>query len=329
MRKLLFRRLLNLLLAVMVVTGCQKAKDNELIYNGNRQMERRGSHREECRLTSFVWENNTSEFFHYNKKGLLDEWKVEGNGGFPFTSRFTMEYDHKGRLVKANTYDGDVVLDEAVFVYENGRIVTENWTDPATGDLIAQTNLTYNSRGWIIKKDDPINQFYVNFEYDAMGNNIMNEVVGYDGFVYVRFINEFKMAVRGAYNAVPGLPYPFFWSNSVISKRQETAIDVLVPDENGVLIYLFDRSSEKSVLIANKFRLPAFQNHYDFVNDRWDPEVWNYDNCDGKCEIPLYNQHASNGQRGTGANKYGKFSRGIPRMSLRQLKAELDAVRRK
>jgi len=204
---------------------------------------------------------------------LIDEWNVEGNGGDPFTGRFTMEYDRKGKLIKAKSYDGDVVLDECVFKYKNGRIVRENWTDPATGDLLAQTNITYNHRGWIIKKDDPVNQYYTTFKYDARGNNIQNDVVGYDGTIYVRFINEFKKPVRNAYTAVPGIPYPFFWSNAVISPRQETSIDVLIPDENGVLQFLFDRSSEKSILIANKYKLPAFQNQYDFVSARWDPQV--------------------------------------------------------
>ena len=60
---------------------------------------------------------------------------------------------------------------------------------------------------------------------------------------------------------IPCIPYPFFWSNAVTSPRQETSIDVFIPDENGVLVYLFDRSSDKSILIGNKYKLPAFQNH--------------------------------------------------------------------
>jgi len=317
-----------LLLATLLSLGCQKAKENELVSYDSEELEKRGEHREQCRLTSFVWENNSSEFFHYNSKGLLDEWNVEGNGGASFTSKFTMEYDNKGRLIKAKSSNGDV-SDECVFVYKNGRIVTENWTDPATGDLIAQTNVTYNHKGWIIKKDDPVNQFYCTFKYDPMGNNIQNEVLGYDGTIYVRFINEFKKPVRHAYNAVPGIPYPFFWTNVIISPRQETSIDVLIPDENGVLFYLFDRSSEKSILIGNKYRLPAFQNHYDFISDRWDPEVWAYENCDGKCDIPSNANSYSNNHRSAITNKYAKFSRGIPRMSIRQLKADLEVLRRK
>jgi hypothetical protein len=329
MRKSLIPGLSCVMLAILLVLGCQKTRDNELIYNEKGELKRPGGHREECRLSSFAWDNNSSEFFHYNNKGLLDEWKVEGNGGAPFTSKFTMEYDQKGRLTKAKTYDGDVAIDECIFEYKHGRIVTENWTDPATGDLIAQTNLTYNYKGWIIKKDDPINQFYATFKYDRWGNNIQNEVVGYDGTIYVRIINEFKKPVRNAYNAVAGLPYPFFWTNAIISPRQETSIDVFIPDENGVLFPLFDRSSEKNILIANKYKLPAFQNHYDFVSERWDTQVWNYDNCDGKCDIPSYGNNSSNGHRGTVINKYAKFSRAIPRMSIRQLKKELEALRRR
>ena len=328
MRKPLLPALSCILFAILLATGCQKTKDVELVSDDNTELQQRGGDREECRLTSFVWDNNSSEFFHYNKKGLLDEWKVEGNGGATFTSKFTMEYDHKGRLIKAKSYNGDV-SDQCVFTYKNGRIVTENWTDPATGDLLAQTNITYNHRGWIIKKDDPVNQYYTTFEYDALGNNTQNDVVGYDGTIYVRFINEFKKPVRNAYTAVPGIPYPFFWSNVVISPRQETSIDVLIPDENGVLFYLYDRSSEKSILIGNKYKLPAFQNHYDFVSQRWDPEVWNYDNCDGKCDIPFYAISPSNSYRSSTTNKYAKFSRAIPRMSIGQLKAELEELRRK
>ena len=37
-----------------------------------------------------------------------------GMEGDAFTARFTMEYDHKGRLIKAKSFSGDV-SDQCVF----------------------------------------------------------------------------------------------------------------------------------------------------------------------------------------------------------------------
>lgn len=278
-----------------------------------------------CRLLGYVWENNISEFFHYNSDGLADHWRANNSGGNPFTASATMEYNDRKILSKAKFFESDTSYFDIAFEYRNGKIVKETWYKGGTNSVAKVFTNIYDERGLMVRRDDPDEGYYVIFQYDSFGNNIVNEVWGTDGRIIVRIEYTFTKPVRNALTAIPGVPYGFYWTNQVFSKLQETATDLYLPDENGNLTKIFDRDPNKTILIINAHDYPVFQNHYDQINNTWDEQNWEYENCDD-CAFQPFARNPSHLK--AGGVKKSVILRGlIPHQSLKQLKAELKALK--
>src|SRR5207249_5596304 len=131
--------------------------------------------------------------FHYNNKGLADEWKNDYGGGF--VRNFKMKYDKFDKLIEAPGYDdfGNLVFTN-FFTYSGNRIISQKWAD-LLGGVNGEILFSYNRKGQIVKEDDNINDIHAFLSYDNMGNSTRSDIyIGSD--IYYSDIYEFDSPVR-------------------------------------------------------------------------------------------------------------------------------------
>src|SRR5215210_4180114 len=117
----------------------------------------------QCRLLGYIWENNMSEFFHYNSDGLADHWRANNTGGNPFTASATMEYNDRKILSRAKFFESETTYFDIAFEYSNGKIVKETWYKGGTNSVARVFTNIYDERGFMVRRDDPDEGYYVIF----------------------------------------------------------------------------------------------------------------------------------------------------------------------
>lgn len=159
MRKKLFFQFGSMLLALIMVTSCEKQNmepdqsDDVFLKSGSK-------HKGEMKYRLLVDSGLSDGFiqsYHYNYKGLADEFHLSKPDLYSYSAM--MEYNEKNLMSKARAYVGADYYD-LVFTYDNDKLVKETWYFPGTMDVYDNYVNTYNDKGQLIKRDDPPYEVY-------------------------------------------------------------------------------------------------------------------------------------------------------------------------
>src|SRR5688572_26754675 len=128
----------------------------------------------ECRL---VFATNTDptgsqDFrFHYNDKGLADEWDIANYG------LFKQEYDASGKLIKSiHSVDGEVIFTIHFFYEGNTKVVKEILYHGTSTDIMDEVFYTYNPQGNLVKVQSFISDYVATAKYTPEGNLAASEL---------------------------------------------------------------------------------------------------------------------------------------------------------
>src|SRR5258705_4380444 len=164
----------------------------------------------ECRLifgTNKDPSGSANFTFHYNSKGLADEWNIENYG------LFKQEYDAGGRLKKAGLWQGGQVSFTVQFFYNGSS--TKVWKEllyfGATNNLMDEIFYYYDVRGNLVKVQSVLSNWVAYFAYSAEGSLTRSDLL-FGGFPVYTAIYQYNKPVKNPYLAVPGIDhlYPYY-----------------------------------------------------------------------------------------------------------------------
>jgi hypothetical protein len=197
----------SMLFAGALLTGCKKeiTQDASTGKAGEANSLKVGNN-SSCKLTHFTWSPVFAWDFHYNEKGLADEWRIDL--GFGYIQDFKLEYDKFNKLIKADGYDdfGTLIIASS-FTYSGSQIQKQTWENIIAGTT-EEVTFTHNSKGQIIRQDDDLYNTHALLAYDNMGNCIRSDY--YQGSdIYFSDIYEFNSNVRNPLLTVSGIDFMF------------------------------------------------------------------------------------------------------------------------
>lgn len=194
--------------------------------------------RRECQLTHIDHGNGSTDDFHYNAKGLADEWRIDPGDGSPVI--FKMEYGRNQKLIKAKLYAGGALYSTIKFIYANGRIASDVWYDGESNNIINEIKNTYNKRGQLIVRESSISGIRVVFKNNHQGNTLQSDLY-FENNLYLSNSYTYNQFNRNPYLAVKGIPhaFPFYqlnfgpaWQTSEKVTITESGTTTIIKDED-------------------------------------------------------------------------------------------------
>jgi hypothetical protein len=194
--------------------------------------------RRECQLIHIDHGNGSTDDFHYNTKGLADEWRIDLGDGSPVI--FKMEYNHHQKLIKAKLYSGGALYATIKFVYANGRIVRDVWYDGESTNVINEIKNTYNKRGQLSVRESSISSIRVVFKNNHQGNTLQSDLY-FENNLYLSNSYTYNKFNRNPYLAVNGIPhaFPFYqlsfgpaWQTGEKITMTESGTTTVIKDED-------------------------------------------------------------------------------------------------
>jgi hypothetical protein len=252
------------LLAILFFSGCKKDNDKN-----------------ECRL---VFATNTDpsgsqDFrFHYNDRGLADEWEVENFG------LQKQEYDESGKLKKTTLIRNGTVIWIADFLYEGGDKVTKEIGYNSTGtDTTEVVYYYYNAQRKIVKIQSIINDWIATAAYTPEGNLSASELFFSGVPVYSAFFTYDKH-FKNPYLAVPGIDHAFYAYTSAelfSSRWLYASLKQVGYDEKGSPTVLLEYDPKKTTWLPGPGDYPDSVTYFDLVSNTPVPFTYKFENCGG------------------------------------------------
>ena len=199
MKKKFITPIILLIAGLFIMTGCQKS-----LSDSNEEMSRAVPDallENQCRLTRFTYPgfDNT---FHYNEKGLADEWRIDYGGGI--VDVFTMSYSDNNRINKAWWHFDGTLVATMDFTWVGNLITEEHWEmDGFAFDLVN----TYDRRGRLVKR---VASYGLEgaVQYSPIGNATLAEY-SFSGEPISKSELTYNVANKNPFKAIRGLPYGF------------------------------------------------------------------------------------------------------------------------
>jgi hypothetical protein len=279
MKKILSTRLSLLFFAILFATGCRKETTKTTELNdeiAQPSMESRSDKRGECRLTEYIYEGG-SETFHYNRKGLCDEWGIVGWGAI-----LKQEYGATEQLKKSRWYEGDELIYTIHFFYKGGKVTKEIWYDGNSGIVSDEVYYTYNRRGQNTRMESFLGDYYTVNTFDAAGN-----VTAWDFYIggILTYSGRSTFSHRHSYKnprlAVPGIDNFFPFLNAAESSNPFciSSTKQIAYDENGNPTVLYDYDPKRTSYQPASQNYPASGTFFDLVTNGWVSQAFQYENC--------------------------------------------------
>jgi hypothetical protein len=323
MKKNYLKIISSFLLAVLFIAGCQKETkestgSNELVNSAAKAREN------SCRTTVDDWPTVGRMEFHYNDKGLADEWTIDYGFGSPLHTN-EMTYDNNDRLIQSNEfYFGSTYI---YHFYYTGKLLTRltrvNVDDPADAiDAI----MTYNSKGQIIRQDDDVFDSHVLMTYDNIGNCTRTDLYFGDE-LYFSDIYSFNQPVRNPRAAVPGVDigFPFYGTGGFSNKRMFTSNRTEIYD-NGNLFLYNDYDPAQTTINTGNHNYPSSATYYDRVTEEPLTITFDYENCNGNGSTAKSGNSQTNINHG--AKTSIKTTRQLLRMgSVKSMKEQIQKMK--
>jgi hypothetical protein len=251
-----------LLFACTLLTSCKKESTPITISSTNADDLQVGNN-SSYKLTHNGWAYYWGWDFHYNDKGLADEWKIDfGNGYF---WNFKMKYDKFHKLIEADGYDpNDDLILITTFKYSGNQIISQTWTDIFFGTTFEYL-FTHNGKGQIIRIDANPLDIHIFLTYDNLGNcTSTNLYLGDD--IYFSDIYEFNVQARNPLLTVSGVDFLFpYFGVGYFNKLWFSRNLSIVYDSDGNPFVINDFSASKKDFKIGRQNFPISINYYDTV----------------------------------------------------------------
>ncbi len=318
------------LFSLLFFMGCQKeVKESPVIGKSedttpSENTANRNNKENSCRLVSLDWFAGGSGLwqFHYNEKGLADEWKIDYGYG---TIEEKMYYDKNNRLIKADEiYFGSNY--EYRFYYSGKRLRRATRISVDFPEDAMDFTYIYNRKGQNIRQDDVIRDEHVLMYYDPMGNCTRTDIyLGSDLWYSDNY--TFEKPIKNPLLNVPGVETGFLsYGGTYMSNKRWFTTNRTVIYDAGVPTVFNDYDPSKTVPNIGRDNLPNSVNYYDRVTETSLDILFDYDNCDGKSG----QQHHGYSQ----ANKNSLVNKTIPQIrpglhwgSLKSMKEQADRLK--
>jgi uncharacterized protein YxeA len=279
MKKILSTRLSLLFFVILFATGCRKETTKTTALNEEIASQSMGDNSDkggECRLTEFVYEGG-SETFHYNRKGLCDEWNIVGWGAV-----LKQDYDATGQLKKSRWFEGNELIYTIQFFYKGGKVTKEIWYDGNSGIVSDEVYYTYNRRGQNTRMESFLGDYYTVNTFDAAGNvTAWDFYIGGNLTYSARATFSYKHPFKNPRLAVPGIDNCFPYLNSAalanpfcISSEKQVAYD---EDGNPTVLYNYD--PRRTTYQHASHNYPSSGTFFDLVTNGWASQTFQYENC--------------------------------------------------
>ena len=248
----------TLVLITALLTGCKK--EGDLSASSGETSDLQVGNNSSCKLTHNAWSYIFTWDFHYNDKGLADEWKIDYNNGY--VENYELEYDKFNRLIEATAYDasGNKIIITS-FTYTGNRLTKQSWTDILFGTT-RETLFSYNSKGQIVREDgsDDTHEFQT---YDNMGNCTRSDYyIGSD--LYFSDIYEFDSEVRNPLLTVSGVDFMFpYLGVGYFNKLWFSRNLSIIYDIDGNPYVINDLRASKTDFNTGFQNFPVAVNYYD------------------------------------------------------------------
>ncbi|HYK44659.1 MAG TPA: hypothetical protein VEV83_05805 [Parafilimonas sp.] len=268
-----------LLLAASLLTGCKKETMDSSLSNQTAASSKLTPPGSRCQLTNLDWGGGAFWHFHYNEKGLADEWIIDNADGFPHN--FTMQYDENNRLIGAKDHFNNTVYTN-IFKYAGSQLIEQTYTNDVTSET-GDKFFTYNKKGDIVREDDIINDVHVNFVYGPMG--CIHWDLYFGSYHFLSNDITFEKPNRNPLLSISGIDFGFAFANVPLwDKRQETSDHLVVYDSDNNPFVIFDTDPAQTVMQPAHEDYLSSVNYYDKVNQTITTYTFTYQNCDGQTE---------------------------------------------
>ncbi len=312
-----------LLFSLLLFSGCrketteatasEKATASNLASSDN-------LHFNKCRLAYLDWPNFYTWKFHYNEKGLADDWIIDFGDGFP--RHHTMEYDKKNRLIKSHEHYNNTIYTYH-FTYTVNRLTKVTWSNN-TIDEKGEILFAYNRKGQMIRQDAIPNDVHVRMFYDPIGNLTRSDIyLGSE--LYLSDLYRFDNSVRNPCLTISGVDYPFaFLGGGLWNKQWFTSNRTIIYD-NGSRFLLVDYDPSKTIIKAGYQHYPIAASYYDNATEGPAIFTFKYENCNGNGDVA--SAKFSQDKRAA-TNKNRNALRPLLYSSQKQIKEQIKQLRK-
>lgn len=275
----------TLMLAAVLISSCKKeVNDPTTLPAEILAVSNHANVESKCRLVYLNWPTSSTWQFHYNEKGLADQWIIDYGFGSPLHTN-AMTYDEQNRMIQSReVYFGfNYVID---FFYENNRLSSIRRASLDFPDVGQNFIYTYNAKGEITRQDDNVNDIHVLMFYDAMGNCTTTDV--YFGDILAYSDNySFEQPTRNPELNIPGVKigFPFYGGSFLSNKRWFTSNrTVILP--NGTFNEYDPAQTE---INEGSHHFPITANYFDLISQIPINMTFEYENCNGSTQsvVPL------------------------------------------
>jgi hypothetical protein len=282
MKKNYLRLIGSFLVSLLFITGCQKVIQDQP-FNSEIESLSKSDHeggKNECRMTFGTNTDPTYSqdwHFHYNDKGLADEWYIENQG------IYKLEYDAGGRLKKSIYAINDEVFFTTYFFYQgrNKKVVKEIVYFGTGTDIFDEIYHTYNGKGKLVKVQSFVNDYVALTKYSHEGSVLSNELFFGGTPVYSAFYT-YNKHYKNPYQAIQGIDHAFpYYAPAYLfcSDWQFAGAKEVGYDENGNPFTTFEYDASKTVWQAGHQNYPASATYYDLLSADWYPYKFEFENC--------------------------------------------------
>jgi hypothetical protein len=270
---------------LLFVTGCQKEiqQKEETSLAENSLQGTANQNNGKCQLTHFNVEGFDNRF-HYNNKGLADEWRIDFGDGIPDV--FTMKYDDNDQLSQAwYHYDGQLI---ASIEFEwNRKLITEEHWD-YQGYLFDVVNI-YDHKGQMIKREFS-DGYSVATTFSPNGNTPRVDLF-YDGELFLKLDFTYNKPNKNPFLAIRGIPYGFPFVAFTFSNWWETSEKQTVY-ENGIPSVVLDMDPAQTVMQLGFQNYPSLITAYDRIGSSSYHYSFEFQNCGPKSNYIEDNVHS-------------------------------------
>jgi len=296
-----------LLFSLIILISCQKdikvTEVNDPSGEGapSRNTANRSNLDNTCRLLAYDWSAGGSGIwqFHYNEKGLADQWTIDYGYG---TIEETMHYDASDRLVSADEiYFGSNYVYQ---LYYSDKLLTRlTRTSLDIPDDVLDFQYSYNSKGENIRQDDDNSDTHVVMDYDEMGNCTRTDIY-FGSDLYYSDNYTFEEPIRNPLLNVPGIEIGFlsYGGTYVSNKRWFTTNRTLIYD-NGVPFLINDYDPSRTNPVTGNHNFPSTLNYFDRVSGASLDILFDYDNCEGQSGQQNRSLHANRNRHANRSNQ--------------------------
>jgi hypothetical protein len=267
MKKISFLPITILIAGLSMILGCKKesfeSEETAKAVPGN-------SLQKQCQLISLNVDGFYNQF-HYNEKGLVDEWRMHFGDGIPQV--YTMTYNNNNELAGAwMHYEGNLIA-TIDFTWKGNLLTDEHWN--WLGFEFDYLN-TYNSKGQRIKSEGT-DGFSAISNWYANGNVEQTDIL-FNGELLQRAEYTYDQPNKNPYNAIRGLPYGFPILNLIWGKCWETSEKVTV-NAGGWPLVVYELDPSQTAFQFGPQNYLTSANHFDLISNSPINYSFEYQNC--------------------------------------------------